>query len=169
MICYPKWQCLSSQFFYFFRLLENKIIFSPIKVSLRNNYILWWYWAELFIHFQIVSSFIPVGRWISLASGSRTRFSRQHSIALPALCSLTNSCLTLYVSIDCSLSSSTVHGIFQARILERVAISRSKGSSKPRNRIWVSCAGKSILYHWATWKALLWIQFDIMEHYCISP
>ena len=39
------------------------------------------------------------------------------------------SCLTLCDSMDCSPSGSSVHGIFQARILEWVAISFPKGSS----------------------------------------
>ena len=37
--------------------------------------------------------------------------------------------------------ASSVHGIFQARILEWVAISFSRGSSGPRDRTWVSCIG----------------------------
>ena len=41
--------------------------------------------------------------------------------------------------MDCSLSGSSVHGISQARILESVAISFSKGSSWSRNWTWVSC------------------------------
>ena len=39
------------------------------------------------------------------------------------------SCPTLYNSMDCSLQVSSVHGIFQARVLEWVAISFSRGSS----------------------------------------
>ena len=48
------------------------------------------------------------------------------------------SCPTLCNSMDCSLSGSSVHGIFQARMLEWIAISFSRGSSRPRNRICVS-------------------------------
>ena len=33
---------------------------------------------------------------------------------------------------DCSLPGSSVHGIFQARVLKQVAISFSRGSSRPR-------------------------------------
>ena len=40
----------------------------------------------------------------------------------------------------CSLLGSSVHGIFQARILEWVAIFLSKVSSQPRDRTHVSCA-----------------------------
>ena len=47
----------------------------------------------------------------------------------------------------------SVHGIIQARILEWVAISFSKGSSRPRDWTGVSCSGKWFLYHRATWEA----------------
>ena len=40
--------------------------------------------------------------------------------------------------MDCSLPGSSIHGIFQARILEWIAISFSRGSSQPRDRAWVS-------------------------------
>ena len=45
----------------------------------------------------------------------------------------TQSCLTLCDPMDCSPAGSSVHGILQARILEWVAISFSRGSSRPRN------------------------------------
>ena len=40
--------------------------------------------------------------------------------------------------VDCSPPSSTVHGILQARILQWVAISFSRGSSRPKDRTQVS-------------------------------
>ena len=46
----------------------------------------------------------------------------------------------------CSLPSSSVHGISQAKILKWVAISFSRGSSWPRDRTQVSCVGRWILY-----------------------
>ena len=51
---------------------------------------------------------------------------------------------------------SSVHGISQARLLEWVAISYSRGSSQPRDQTrdsWVSYTGRQILYHCATWEA----------------
>ena len=54
-------------------------------------------------------------------------------------CSVTQLCLTLWNPMDCSLPGSSVHGISQARILEWVAISSSRGSSQPRDRTRVSC------------------------------
>ena len=42
------------------------------------------------------------------------------------------------------------HGIFQARVLEWVAISCSRGSSRPRDRTWVSCIVGRCFTIWAT-------------------
>ena len=56
--------------------------------------------------------------------------------------------------MDCSLPGSFVRGILQTRILEWVATSFSRGSSQPRNGTCISCIGRQILYHWATWEAL---------------
>ena len=49
------------------------------------------------------------------------------------LCSsVTQSCPTLCDPMDCSLPGSSVHGIFQPRLLEWAATSDSRGSSQPR-------------------------------------
>ena len=49
------------------------------------------------------------------------------------------SCPTVCDPMDCSLLwDSSIHGIFQARVLEWVAISFCRGSSWPRDRTWVS-------------------------------
>ena len=44
------------------------------------------------------------------------------------VCARTLSCPTLYTPLDCSPPGFSVHGISQARILEWVAISFSRGS-----------------------------------------
>ena len=52
--------------------------------------------------------------------------------------------------MDCSPPGASVTGILQARILEWVAISSSRGSSWPRDQIcvfYISCIGRWILYH----------------------
>ena len=46
---------------------------------------------------------------------------------------VTQSCPTLCDPVDCSLPGSSVYEIFQARVLEWVAISFSRGSSQPRD------------------------------------
>ena len=51
-----------------------------------------------------------------------------------------------------SPSGSSVLGILQARILEWVAISSSRGSSPPRDWTHISCIGRWFLSYWATWE-----------------
>ena len=58
-------------------------------------------------------------------------------------------CQTLCDPMDSSLPGSTVHGIFQARILEWAAISFSRGSSQPRDRTPVSCIADRRFTVWA--------------------
>ena len=53
---------------------------------------------------------------------------------------VTQSCPTLCDPMDCNLLGFSVHGILQARILEWIAISFSKESSRPRDRTRVSFA-----------------------------
>ena len=60
------------------------------------------------------------------------------------------SCPTLSGPVDCSLPGSSLHGIFQARILEWVAISFSRASSQPRDRTEVSLIGGRRFNLWAT-------------------
>ena len=68
---------------------------------------------------------------------------------------VSDSCCTM----DCSLLSSSVHGISQARVLELVAISFSRGSSWPRARIPISCAWQTdslLLSHWESPRVLIY-------------
>ena len=60
------------------------------------------------------------------------------------------SCPTLCDPVDCNLLGLSVHGIFQARILEWIAISFSRGSSRPRDRTQVSRIGGRRFNLWAT-------------------
>ena len=71
--------------------------------------------------------------------------SRRNVHWLPAQCisidvfSVAQLCPTLCDRMDCSQPDSSVHGISQARMLEWVAISFSRGSSQPGDRTHVSC------------------------------
>ena len=81
-------------------------------------------------------------------SGAAQLQARSRKLLPTAVSSVAQSCLTL-----CDPS---IHGISQARILEWVAISSSKGSfwSKDWTCVsFVSYIGRQILYHWATWEA----------------
>ena len=55
--------------------------------------------------------------------------------------------------MDCSLPVSSLHGILQARVLEWVAISFSRGSSWPRDQIQVSHIPGRCFNLWATREA----------------
>ena len=62
------------------------------------------------------------------------------------------SCPTLCNLMDSSPLGSSVHGISRVRILEWVAISFSRRSSRPEDQTLVSCIGRQILYHCAPWE-----------------
>ena len=68
-------------------------------------------------------------------------------------------CPTLCDPMDCSPPGSTVHGILQARILEWVAISFSRGSSRPRDQTQVSHIAGSLftdqVFRKDTWSPLI--------------
>ena len=60
------------------------------------------------------------------------------------------SCLTLCNPMDCSPLGSSIHGIFQATILEWVVIFFSSRSSQPRDQTQVSCIAGRLFTLWAT-------------------
>ena len=65
---------------------------------------------------------------------------------------------TLCDPVNCNPPGSSLHGIFQAKILDRVAVFFSRGSSWPRDGTCVSCVscnGGQILYCGTTWEAPL--------------
>ena len=71
------------------------------------------------------------------------------------------SCPAVCDPVDCSPPGSSVHGVLQARVLEWVFTSSSRGSSRPRDgtRVsHVSCIGRRILIHCAT--------REVQVHHC---
>ena len=60
------------------------------------------------------------------------------------------SCPALCDPMDCSLPRFSTHGIFQARVLEWVAISFSRGFSQPKDQTWVSRIVGRCFTIWAT-------------------
>ena len=81
--------------------------------------------------------------------------------------------IPLWDPMDCSLLGSSTYGIFQARILEWVAISFSRRSSQPRDWTWVSRIVGRRFTVWATRKVpavlLLWVNSQtrnvFLRHY----
>ena len=76
--------------------------------------------------------------------------------------------LTLCNPMDCSLPGFCVHGILQARILEWVALPFSRGSSQPRDRMWVSLIAGWFLTLWATKDANLSMCYAVLSHSVMS-
>ena len=82
------------------------------------------------------------------------------------------SCWTLWDPMHCSPPGSSVYGLFQARVLEWVSISFSRGSSQPRDQIWVSRIAGRRFTIWATREApwahgtsLMWYhRWDILAY-----
>ena len=81
--------------------------------------------------------------------------------------------------MDCSPPGSSIHGIFQARILEWVAIAFSRGSSQPRDWTQVSCITGRFFTYWATREALnlgmachfskmCYMWFLPQNHFCLT-
>ena len=69
------------------------------------------------------------------------------------LCLVAQLCSTLCNPMDCSLQGSSVHGLFQARVLEWVAISFSRGSSQARDRTQITHIAGRHFTIWATREA----------------
>ena len=65
------------------------------------------------------------------------------------------SCVQLFVTLwTCSPPGSSVHGILQARILEWVSLHQGIFPTRDQTHVsYVSCLGRCVLYHCATWKA----------------
>ena len=81
-------------------------------------------------------------------------------------CLVTKSRPNLCDAMDCSPPGSSVHGIFQARILEWVATSSSRGSSWPRDRTLIFLNWQVILYHWVTREDGQVIPVKWVRHIC---
>ena len=65
--------------------------------------------------------------------------------------SVSRSCPTLWDPMGYSPPCSSVQRIFQAKILEWVAISISKGFPRPRDQTCISCIGRQTLFHCIIW------------------
>ena len=77
------------------------------------------------------------------------------TVVLPPIGVCVFSCVRLFVT-PWTPPGSSVHGIFQARILEMAAIFYFRGSSQPTDQTHISCVsciGRQILYHCTTWGA----------------
>ena len=91
-----------------------------------------------------------------------------HCTLHTCVCLVTQSCLTLCDPVKYSPPGSSVHRIFQARILEWVAISFSKGSSWPRDWTWISCVACRLFTIWVTKEVCTFYLFYIWKFVPLS-
>ena len=94
---------------------------------------------------------------------SCTHYSLVGICALKVKVLVTQSCLSLCTPVNCSLPGSSVHGILQARIVECVAITFSRGSSQPRDRTQVSCILGRVFTIWDTLVHVIWPPFPLRD------
>ena len=119
-------------------LRNNNQIPTYRKLSLK-----WFEWLEYWESNELRSGGIPLGPRGRLVFSIRSV--KDKSVA--------QSCPTLCDPMDCSPPGSSVHGIFQARILEWVAISFSRGFSWPRDWTQASSVAGRRFTIWATKEA----------------
>ena len=129
----------------FLRKTENHHLWSMIKCNKMKCVFI--YWAIIMC--PAMFSVLWTQNWVSQAS---VPFSWRLSSSVCVI-SCFKSCPSLCDPMDYSQPGSSVHGVLQARTLEWAAISSSRGSSPPRDRMHIFCIGRRILYHWATWEA----------------
>ena len=118
------------------------------------------YWPFVYVLWKnVYSGTLPILNWVIFVIFLLLSFMSFFFYILDIACLVTQLCPTLCDAMDYSPPGSSFHGSCQARILERVAISFSRGSSLPRGRTRVSCVsciGRQILYQCATWGPPFW-------------
>ena len=129
----------------FLRLMSVESVMSSISSSVAT-----------FSSFLSLSQHRDLSQWVSSSHqvAKVLELHLQHQCFQWVLCilcaKLCQLCPTLCDPMDYSPLGSSVHGILQARILEWVAMSSSRGSSWPRDQThvsYVSCLGRWVLYH----------------------
>ena len=108
-------------------------------------------WVCFFVMFTSLSCFFDsTYKWYHIVWVFLCLVYFTESVCVWACVLVTQSCPTLCDPMGCSLPDSSVHGIFQAIVLEWIAISFSSGSSQARDRTWVSRIVDRRFTVWAT-------------------
>ena len=109
--------------------------------------------THIYIMYLCFTYFIQYREWWKTFQGFQGNEWFMLFINVCCSCLVAQSCPALCNPMDCSPPGSSVQGISQARIVEWVAISFSRGSSAPRHQTHISCFGRQVLCHWVTREA----------------
>ena len=121
-------------------------LIAPLCYTMRNLVLVWgrsWYLSRVFSVQFYIKRMRLVGSLVTIIHVLSYLWNESES-------EVAQSCPTLCDPMDYSLPGSSIHGIFQARVLEWVAISFSRGSSWPLDRTWVSRIASRLFTVWAT-------------------
>ena len=125
-----------SCYFCPFKGLINEHVHFILKLFLSYSGRLSFSFLTCQVGFKIPPAFYRIGVWIrryvSTLGKCLACISKSVSAAR-VLCVCLQSCPALHDPVDCGPPGSSVHGISRARVLERVAILFSRGSSGPRD------------------------------------
>ena len=119
-------------------LCRPPLLLPPILPSIRvfsNESTLCMRWPKYWSYSAIKkNTFEPVlMRWMKLEPIIQSEVSQKEKHQYSMWSEVTQSCPTLSDPMDCSPPGFSIHGIFQAWVLEWVAISFSRGSFQPRD------------------------------------
>ena len=128
-----------------------------VTITFFVRVIYWWWTASIFACWEISWPLLQFWR-TSLLCGlllfgsffSLCAMNISHCFLLDCQVLVAQLCLTLCDPMDCSPQGFSLHGIFQARILECVSTSFSKGSSWFRDRTLIFSTACSFFTIWAT-------------------
>ena len=113
---------------------EHRVPFKKKKRKIFKNVFIWLPWVLV----------AACKIFLAVRGGAQTEVFRERESEVP------QSCRTLCNPMDCSPPGYSVHGIFQAGMLEWVAISFSRRSFQTRGRSWASHIAGRLFTIWAT-------------------
>ena len=131
---------------------------------MMSNFNLLWYqvcFPKYIMYFLLISKIQHFNLWFYIFNVyypvKSLKVTSQMKLPFKVMCVLcAQLCPALWDPMNCSPPDSSVHGVFQARVLEWVAISYSRGSSWSKDQTRVSCVsriGRKILYLCTTCEA----------------
>ena len=159
--CLSAWGMLS---FPFFIPRTYPSFHTHLRSCVSHLLLLWYLFSQISICISVRN--VLCSRYLRLAWLGKESILWDHSIFIKVL--VTQLCPTLCFPMDWSPPASSVHGILQAGILERVAISFSGVTSRCRDRTLVSCIIGGFFTSEPAGKARIFINTFQIHHVSVS-